>query len=104
MKPAFMTIPQWRELVEAAHSGWLVYAFGGPLLYFVYGALACRAYAGWERYIGATPSGVMQNFLFQDGLGWVKLFVWMWFLRALVRTIDWRGKRRLARKVGLLYA
>lgn len=101
MKPRFMTIPEWRELVVAAHSSWIAFVLRWPSFWCMVALFGFEGYLWWGKRAGWTlPLGLREAPPIRV---LTVVFGSMFLFCLLLRTIDWTGKRRVARRIGLLY-
>lgn len=97
--PRWMTIPEWRALVHATNTGWLSYVFPPYWLWLNILGLALLIWMD-AKISPADESGVaLAPFVHFRPV--VEILCWTTSLHALCRHVDWSGKRKLARRVGL---
>ena len=110
--PRGMTIPEWRALVYAANKSWFGYVLPA---WWIWVMVLGAAFLLW---VDATTLLWMQAIHLQgydhghplkplhpiQGKWLAQAVAWLTGFRVLFRTIDWLGKRKLARRIGLLPA
>jgi hypothetical protein len=99
-KPRSLTDREWQELLHAAHTDWFRYVFDFRWLLTTPTAMFAGAFIYSIAHAhGDFPAAVAQllhSGFFTWGLGFLLLF------RILLSSIDWFGKRKLARQLHVI--
>jgi hypothetical protein len=101
-KPHSLSDREWQQLLHALHSPWHRYVFDGRWLVTSVAAMAAGAFISSFMYLHGDVYGALAGFLTSGFLTWgLGSLV---FFRVLFYTIDWCGKRKLARHMHIVQA
>jgi hypothetical protein len=98
-KPRSLTDREWQQLLHAVHSPWHRYVFDVRWLLTSAAAMAAGAFMSNLMYSRGEVYAGLASFFNSGCLTWGLGF--LVFFRVLFYTIDWRGKRKLARHMRL---